>query len=116
MIIDDENQHKRNQSTTSEIFDTIQKLRNEIRPELEYVAGALATYLYLVALINPELLPIYAQPVFEILGKLPLSKFSLMASTTIAFMGSVDGARRIVLESLPFYKAYLQVFLLNKIE
>lgn len=116
MIIDEESQLKSNPSTTTEIFDAIQKLRNEIRPELEYVAGAIATYLFLVALINPELLPIYAKPVFEIIDKLPLSKLSIASSATIAFMGSVDGASRIVLESLPFYKAYLQVFLLNKIE
>ncbi|HOZ02942.1 MAG TPA: hypothetical protein PKX78_00425 [Candidatus Woesebacteria bacterium] len=35
-------------------------------------------------------------------------------ATLIAFAGSIDGARRIVADQLPFYRAYILVFLFGQ--
>lgn len=103
-------------STIGDWIARFNKLRDKISPENEYLLGAFATYVYLVILVNPESLPAQIQPMLELFNKMPMNSFSLKLATMIAFTGSVDGARRIVLERLPFYKAYLQVFLLNKIK
>ncbi|MBU0576530.1 hypothetical protein KJ707_04590 [Patescibacteria group bacterium] len=110
-----ENQ-SRQQTKTEEAFTKIRELEKRVSPEQEYIIGAIATYVYLVMLVSPEQLPAQIQPMIELFNNIPMGRFSLWLTTAVAFLGSVDGARRLVLDSLPFYKAYLQVFLLNKIE
>ncbi|MCB9813541.1 MAG: hypothetical protein H6772_04005 [Pseudomonadales bacterium] len=102
--------------TLKDWIDRLSELRDKISPEKEYLIGAFATYMYLLILVSPESLPGQIQPMLEMLNGIDKSSFSLKLTTMIAFTGSVDGARRIVLERLPSYKAYLQVFLLNKFE
>lgn len=86
----------------------------KLSPEKQFVAGAIATYLYLEIIYNSENLPAVVQPLIEILEKIPLHQLSLYIATLIAFAGSVDGARRIVIDQIPFYRAYIQVFLLGQ--
>lgn len=100
----------------SNFFEKLSAIRERVSPEKEYILGAVATYLCLIILTNPESLPTQVQPLVELMTKLPMHKFNLWLTTAIAFLGSVDGARRMVIDQLPFYRAYLQVFLLNKIE
>lgn len=71
------------------------------------------TYVYVSMIIHPEKLPEKLQPMQEILVQLPLGTVSLWIAGLIAFAGSADGARRVIVERLPFYKAYIQVFLLH---
>ena len=93
------------------------RLRDHLSPERECLFGAVVTYASLVLLLSPEKTSQQLQPLIELFE---ITNSQVMASikmtTLIGLVGSVDGARRIVQESLPLYKAYLQVFLLNKFD
>lgn len=86
----------------------------KLTPEKQFVIGAIATYLYLEIIFNSKNLPPVVQPLIEILEKIPLHELSLWIATLIVFAGSIDGARRIIVDQLPFYRAYIQVFLLGQ--
>ncbi len=88
---------------------------NALSPEKQTVFGVFATYIYMIMLISPESLPQRIQPMIESLNKMPLHNISLWITTMVVFVGSVDGVRRIVTQRLPFYKAYVQVFLLGAV-
>jgi hypothetical protein len=97
-----------------EILTKFDQLRKNISPEKQFLVGSFATYLYLVIIINPESLPTQVIPIIESAKSMPTSMLSLWLATSIAFLGSVDGVKRIIDESFPLYKAYIQVFLLNE--
>lgn len=92
-------------------FDFIYR---KLTPEKQFVIGAIATYLYLEIIFNSKNLPPVVQPLIEILEKIPLHELSMWIATLIAFAGSIDGARRIVADQLPFYRAYILVFLFGQ--
>lgn len=96
------------------LLSKIKETREKIPPEKEYFLSAVITYLYLVMLVNPESFPATVKPLLELLRNMPSSQLVLWSSAILSFIGTVDGARRIVLHQLPFYKAYFQVFLLGK--
>lgn len=45
---------------------------------------------------------------------MPVHAIMLRVGVAASFLGVVDGARRTVFEYLPLFKAYLQVFLMDK--
>jgi hypothetical protein len=103
--------------TEQDVTSMIGRLRNayeNLTPERQTVIGVFATYTYLTMLFFPEKLPDFLQPMLEELDKIPMTRISLWTTTMIAMIGSADGVRRIISERLPFYKAYVQVFMLGR--
>lgn len=106
--------HQSNEKFLDEIVSKLSELKNKIPPEKEYLISALAAYVYLALLIAPETLPQEIQPILELLDEIPMRAVSLRVGLAASFIGTVDGARRMVFEYLPLFKAYLQVFLMDK--
>lgn len=92
------------------------EIRNKISPEKEYVFGALATYVYLSVVLNAETIPVAAQPLAELVESDPHLKIQLLFFVMLAFLATIDGAQRIVIEKLPIYRAFIKVYLLNTSE
>ncbi len=83
-------------------------------PELQSSLGGLAAYLYLTVLLTPEKLPSMAQTLLSLLDVLPMGKETLWISTLFATGLTLDGLRRVIVERFPVYRAFIDVFVLNK--
>ncbi len=85
-------------------------------PEKEYLFGAFATYLYVAALFRLDILPPEIADQFkkarELTRLIPFipegDNIGLIEATAMSGTLTVDGARRIVLNRVPFIKAYLR--------
>ncbi len=99
--------------TSTTAMEKIYQLYLHLPPEKQTVFGAIMTYVYLSMIMHPEKLPEKVQQIQEILVQLPLGTVSLWTAVLIAFAGTADGARRVMVERLPFYKAYIQAFVLH---
>ena len=129
--MDELNDRVRPHRERSRTFQGLRERYEKIPPEVEYVLGAVVTYLMLEFMLFPDHAPPLFARYLELLdtiqGRLPplsrsvemlthgapLSTLVLGIGTLIGFVGSVDGARRIVMDQLPLYRAYVQVFLLG---
>jgi hypothetical protein len=98
------------------MFDKFNDAYRKLSPETQVVFGSLVSYIYLVILLTPDLVPEIFEPAIELLDKMPMRNISLWITTMIAMTGSIDGVRRIITERLPFYKAFVHVFLLHKFD
>jgi hypothetical protein len=101
------------------VSDWAEKLRSAYEntpPEKEMVLGILASWVYLNVLFSPEKMSQMVQPYIDLLDKFPDSETGLWLATAMGLLGTGDGLRRIVTDRLPFYKAYIQVFLLGRFE
>lgn len=98
------------------VFESFKQAYESFPPEKQVIFGVFASYVYLTMLISPEILPQRVQPLIELFNKIPLSNLSLWTTTSLALIGSVDGVRRIIMDRLPLYHAYLRVFVFKKIE
>jgi len=85
-----------------------------LSPERQYVFSAIALWMYLSIWLQPENLPDGVQPMISTLNQMPTAKLSWLMGSLISFAGTADGARRIVIDQLPFYKAYINAFVLRK--
>lgn len=97
-----------------ESFGKIKGWRDRLAPEREAVVGALAAYFYSMMLFQPELLPERVQNMVELVRGNPIGIAELYALALIGVMGTADGARRVAVERLPYYKAYLDVFIFKR--
>ena len=70
--------------------------------------------MYLSIWLQPENLPDGVQSMIATLNQMPRAKLSWLMGSLISFAGTADGARRIVIDQLPFYKAYINAFVLRK--
>ncbi len=89
-------------------------VHRELLPEVQFLAGLISGSFVLQLLHNSENMPATIQPLIGFIEKIPNHRISMWIVTLIAFVGSVDGARRIIVDQLPFYRAYIQVFLFGQ--
>ena len=103
-------------SNPRSVLDKFNEAYKKLSPETQVVLGSFVSYIYLVILLTPDLVPDVFDPAIELLDKMPMRNISLWITTMIAMTGSIDGVRRIITERLPFYKAFVHVFLLHKFD
>jgi hypothetical protein len=91
----------------------LNKRYNNISPEKQYIVAAMATYFYLVIILTPEKLPQSAQDLLIAQEIININTQEIWLASLLTFIVSADGARKIVFNQLPLYKAYVRVFLLE---
>lgn len=96
------------------IIKRLQEIYKRLPPERQFVFGAFASYVYLTILVAPEKFPQIMQLLLRFVDSVPTGRASVWFTLLIALAGTADGARRIVQERFPFYKAYIQVFVLGR--
>ena len=88
----------------------------KLSPEKQVLFGAVLFYVSLTSLFCPEFLPWIVKPItetIESIDKAPTNSTIMLIIMTISFVGSVDGVRKIIIKRFPFYKAYVQAFILG---
>ncbi len=89
------------------------QIYQRLSPEKQFAFCLIATYLYPSIILEPENLPSVVQSMLELLDILPAGRTVVWISLMITAAGTIDGARRILSDQLPLYKAYIEVFLLQ---
>lgn len=96
------------------VIEIIRTRYRGLSPERQYLLSAIVLWLYLSILIQPDSMPERVKPMIAFFNQMPQAELSWWLGSMAAFAGTADGARRIVIDQLPFYKACINAFVFRR--